>query len=60
MAGQIKVTLICSVIGSSKKQRAVVKSLGLGKLGSWKIHRDNPAIRGAVNKVAHLLEWKEA
>lgn len=48
-----------SVIGSTAKQREIVRSLGLGKRGSWKIHKDNPSVRGAIRKVAHLLEWEE-
>jgi len=59
LAGQIKVILKHSVIGSTAKQREIVRSLGLGKRGSWKIHKDNPSVRGAIRKVAHLLEWEE-
>ncbi len=59
MTGQIKVTLKRSVIGSTARQKAIVKSLGLGKRGSWKIHKDNPSVRGAIIKVAYLLDWEE-
>lgn len=60
MAGQIKVTLKRSTIGSTEVQKKVVQSLGLTKRGRSRVHPDNPAIRGMINKVSHLLECEEA
>lgn len=51
----IKVKLVKSVSSSSERQVATVRGLGLGKLGSEKLLKDTPAIRGMVNKVRHLI-----
>jgi len=53
----IKVKLTRSLIGSTDRQRRVVKSLGLKKIGQVKTHKDNNCIRGMVNKVNHLLSY---
>ncbi|NLL42047.1 MAG: 50S ribosomal protein L30, partial [Firmicutes bacterium] len=34
-------------------------ALGLKKLGTSVVHDDNPAIRGMIHKVRHLLEVEE-
>jgi len=60
MAGKIKVTLSRSVIGCTEKQKAVVAALGLKRRGRSRVLPDNPATRGAIEKVRHLLEWEEA
>lgn len=52
---KIKVTLVKSPIGYSEAQRKVLKSLGLGKMGSSVVHEDNPSILGMVRKCAHLV-----
>lgn len=56
---ELKITLTRSVIGSSKKQKAVVKALGLGKTNSSVVREDNPSVRGMINKVSHLLTVEE-
>ncbi len=56
---KVKVTLVKSVIGSSKTQRATVKTLGLGKMNSSVEHNDTPQIRGMIRKVGHLLKVEE-
>lgn len=52
---KIKVTQVRSSIGKPKKQRLVLASLGLKKIGSSKIHEVTPSILGMVNKVKHLI-----
>jgi len=52
----LKVTLKKSVIGYDKRQRATVKALGLGKVGSSVLQAESPAILGMIRKVPHLLE----
>lgn len=52
---KVKVTLVKSPIGYSEAQRKVLKSLGLGKMGSSKVHEYNPSIQGMVRKCAHLV-----
>lgn len=51
----LKVTLKKSVIGYNKRQRATVKALGLGKIGSSVLQSESPAILGMLKKIPHLL-----
>lgn len=51
----LKVTLKKSVIGYDKRQRATVKALGLGKVGSSAIHTESPSITGMIKRIPHLL-----
>ncbi|RAK16760.1 LSU ribosomal protein L30P [Anoxybacillus vitaminiphilus] len=59
MAKKLAITLTRSVIGRPEDQRITVKTLGLRKLHQTVIHNDNPAIRGMVNKVSHLVKVEE-
>jgi len=52
----LKIKLVRSLIGRPKKQREVVKGLGLRKLQSEVIRRDTPEIWGMIRKVEHLLK----
>lgn len=56
---QLKITLVKSTISSIPKHKKTVKALGLGKLHSSVIQKDNPAIRGMVHQVIHLLKVEE-
>ncbi len=56
---KLKVTYKKSVIGYSKDQKDTVAALGLKKLGTSAVHDDNPAIRGMIHKVRHLVEVEE-
>jgi len=59
MAEKLKVTLVKSTIGSSPKQRKVVAALGLKKTNATVELPDNPQMRGAIEKVKHLLKVEE-
>lgn len=59
MAAKLEVTLTKSVIGSKPAQRKTVQSLGLRKMHQTVEHQDNAAIRGMLDKVAHLVTIKE-
>ncbi|MBM7588287.1 large subunit ribosomal protein L30 [Bacillus pakistanensis] len=59
MANKLEITLTRSVIGRPENQRETVKALGLRKLHQTVEQQDNPAIRGMINKVAHLVTVKE-
>ncbi|GLB61366.1 50S ribosomal protein L30 [Cytobacillus sp. NCCP-133] len=59
MANKLEITLTRSVIGRPGDQRETVKALGLRKMHQTVEHQDNPAIRGMINKVAHLVVVKE-
>ncbi len=56
---KLSVTLVKSPIGYTKRQKAVVQSLGLRKIGQTVVRSDTPVIRGMVNKVSHLLKVDE-
>jgi large subunit ribosomal protein L30 len=52
----VKATLRRSAIGTSPRQRATLRGLGLTRLGRSVILKDSPAVRGMLAKVAHLVE----
>ncbi|MDR0833567.1 MAG: 50S ribosomal protein L30 [Candidatus Symbiothrix sp.] len=52
----IKVTQVRSRIGAPKDQKQTLDALGLKKNGRTIEHNDNPAIRGMIEKVKHLVK----
>jgi large subunit ribosomal protein L30 len=52
---ELRIQLVRSVIGRPKKQREVVKGLGLRRIDSVVIRKDCPEIRGMINKISHLV-----
>ena len=56
---RIRVTLVKSTIGAIPKHRATVAALGLRKLGRSNELPDNPATRGMVQQVRHLVKVEE-
>ena len=59
MAKTLKITLLRSTAGRSKDQIATVEALGLKKIRSVVEQKDNPAIRGMLTKVGHLVSVEE-
>jgi len=59
VAKKLAITLKRSLIGRPEKHRVTVRTLGLRKLHQTVVHEDNPAIRGMINQVRHLVEVKE-
>ena len=55
MAKTIKITQIGSPIGRRHDQSETLIGLGLNKLHRTRELPDTPAIRGMIDKVAHLL-----
>ena len=55
----IRVTLVKSPIGYSKDQKATVRALGLRRMNQTVEHVDNPAVRGMLFKVSHLIQVEE-
>ena len=51
----LKITLRRSYIGIPEKQRKILASLGLKKIGRSVTQADNAAIKGMVHKVSHLV-----
>ncbi len=60
MAKILRITLVRSPIGYSIRQKQTVRALGLRKLQQVVERPDNPAVRGMVNKISHLLRVEEA
>jgi large subunit ribosomal protein L30 len=55
MAKTFKVTLKRGLIGTTQSQRDAVRCLGLGRINSSSVIKDNPANRGQIYKVQHLV-----
>jgi len=55
----IRVTLIRSPIGYTKDQKETAKALGLRRLHQTVEHKDNPALRGMIRKIIHLVQVEE-
>lgn len=55
----LKITLVKSPIGYSKRQKGTVKALGLRKLHQMVTHDDTPVIRGMIAKISHLVSVEE-
>jgi large subunit ribosomal protein L30 len=53
---ELKIQLVRSVVGRPRKQREVVKGLGLRRIDSVVIRKDCPEIRGMINKISHLVK----
>jgi large subunit ribosomal protein L30 len=59
MTKQLSITLRRSPIGCPRDQRDTARSLGLTRLHKTVRQPDNPAIRGMVFKIRHLVEVVE-
>lgn len=52
----LRVTQTRSPIGRRRDQRATLIGLGLNKISRSKVVPDDPATRGRIDKVRHLIE----
>lgn len=59
MAEGLKITLVKSTIGAIPKHRKTVEALGLRRPNKFVIKKDDPAIRGMIRQVSHLLKVEE-
>lgn len=55
----VRVTLVKSPIGYSKRHKATVRALGLRRMHQTVEHLDTPTLRGMIAKVSHLVEIEE-
>ena len=55
----LKITLIKSTIGAIPKHKKTIQALGLRKINSSVTMPDNPATRGMLRQVSHLLKIEE-
>ena len=58
--GNLKITLKKSTIRAKQDQKATIPALGLRKIGQTVEQKDNPQIRGMIEKVSHLVSVEEA
>lgn len=56
---KLAVTWKKSAIGRPDRQARTIRALGLRKLNQTVEHDDTPQVRGMVESVSHLVEWKE-
>jgi ribosomal protein L30, bacterial/organelle len=56
---KLRIRQVRSIIGGTEKQRAVLKSLGLRRMNQEVTLPENPAIRGMIRKIPHLLQVTE-
>lgn len=52
----LDITLIRSPIGYNQRQKRTVAALGLRKLNQTVVRPDNPAVRGMVRAIEHLVK----
>ena len=55
----LKITLVRSPIGYTKRQKETARALGLTRLHKTVTHKDTEAIRGMAMSIGHLLELEE-
>jgi large subunit ribosomal protein L30 len=56
MAGTLRLKQVRSANGSSRRQQDSLRTLGLGRIGKSSERPDDPAVRGLVRSVEHLVE----
>lgn len=59
MANKIRVTLVKSGIGYTRRQKATLQALGLRRMHQTVEKADTPIMRGMIAKVAHLVRVEE-
>jgi large subunit ribosomal protein L30 len=55
----VRVKLVRSPIGYDRRQRKTLAGLGLRRMQQTVELKDQPAIRGMIDKVRHLVEVEE-
>ena len=55
----LRITLVKSPIGYTKRQKDTVRALGLRRMNQTVEHEDSAALRGMVAKISHLLRVEE-
>ncbi|MBV6521061.1 MAG: hypothetical protein MNPFHGCM_01184 [Gemmatimonadaceae bacterium] len=54
--GMLRITQVKSAIGHSWRMRQTLQALGLRHHQASVVQKDSPALRGAIDKVRHLVE----
>jgi large subunit ribosomal protein L30 len=58
-AVKLRVTLVKSIINTTRDQRATTRSLGLRRIRQQVELPDTPVVRGMLHKVRHLIKVEE-
>jgi large subunit ribosomal protein L30 len=53
---ELKIKQVRSANGASPKQRGTLASLKLGRIGRTSTMDDTPQLRGALDRISHLVE----
>jgi len=56
---RLRITLKRSIVGRPQDQKETARILGLTRTNRTVVRPDNPAVRGMVNKLSHLLSIEE-
>jgi large subunit ribosomal protein L30 len=57
--GLLQITQVRSLSGRPAKHRATMEALGFRRHQQTIVHEDNPAIRGMLFQVRHLVEVRD-
>jgi len=57
---KIKITQIKSKIGSSKRQKATLESLGIRRMNHTVEREDTPIVMGMIDKIKHLVRVEQS
>jgi large subunit ribosomal protein L30 len=55
----VRITQVRSANGANRKQRDTLRTLGLGRIGKSVERPDDPAVKGAVRSVRHLVKVED-
>ena len=56
---RLKITLTRSPIGVKPAHRKTVRALGLRKMHQTVLKNDDPAIRGMIRSISHMVVYEE-
>jgi large subunit ribosomal protein L30 len=59
MMAELKITLVRSISGATRRQRATVEALGLRRINHTVVQEDSQVIQGMLAKVRHLVRVEE-
>ena len=57
---KVKITLTKSLIGRKEKQIRTAASLGLRKIGDYKVIENDVTVEGKINVISHLISVENA
>ena len=59
MPDKLRITQVRSPNGSNERQKATLRTLGLGKIGATSERPDDPTVRGALRSIGHLVKVEQ-